>query len=104
MKISISQIDPNTAKAIVREFTVADNATVKAALDAAEIDSKEDSVGLWCKKVSFDTTLVEGDRIDVGCALRVDRQKARKLRAETSQKVPTKTLARHGGFHQLQKP
>ncbi len=104
MKISISQIDPASAKAVLREFTVADGATVKEALDAAGIPSQEDSVGLWCKKVSLDTPLIEGDRIDVGCALRVDRQKARKLRAETAQKAPTKTLARHGGFHQLQKP
>lgn len=103
MKISISQIDPASAKAVLHELTVADGATVKEALDAAGIFSQEDSVGLWCKKVSPDTVLSEGDRIDVGCELRVDRQKARKLRAESAQKAPTKTLARHGGTHQLQK-
>ncbi len=103
MKISIAQIDPKTAQAQMREVTLCEGATIKEALDAAGIPTKEESVGLWCKKVSLETILTEGDRIDVGCALRVDRQKARKLRAETAQKTPTKTLARHGGFHQLQK-
>ncbi len=103
MKISIATIDPASGIASTKEFQVKEPCSVKEALEANGISYEKEAIGLWCKKVSPDSALSEGDRIDVGSALRVDRQKARKLRAESAQKAPSKTLARHGGTHQLQK-
>lgn len=64
--------------------TVAD-ALVESAIDAkAGIDWKSLSVGIWSKIVAADTSLRDGDRVEIYRLLTIDPKTARRLRAEKS--------------------
>lgn len=103
MRITLATIDAKTGKAQKRLLEVPEGSTVGDALEAAHISFNKDALGLWTQKVTPEAKLTEGDRIDLGSELWVDRTEARRLRAESSQHARLETIARHGGKHQLKK-
>lgn len=46
------------------------------------IDARTLAVGIWSRRVTLDTALVEGDRIEIYRPLRIDPRQARRLRAQ----------------------
>ena len=103
MRITLATIDAKTGKAQKQFLEVPEGSTVGEALKGAHIPFNKDALGLWTQKVTPETKLTEGDRIDLGSELWVDRTEARRLRAESSQHARLETIARHGGKHQLKK-
>lgn len=104
MHITVCTIDPKTFKTHLTDIELAEGARVTDALLAASLNPEKISgYAVYARKVSADTILHDGDRLDIACDLLIDPMRARQLRAENKQSkaIPK---PRHGGKHQLIKP
>ena len=104
MRISLCKIQPKTFTPTIREIELREGATVSEAIEIAGLDPEKISgFAVFARKVSADTVLHDGDRLDIACELLIDPKRARQLRAQNKQSsaIPK---PRHGGKHQLIKP
>jgi len=86
MNIEVSYANPTKQALLTCELSK--NVTVKDAIEKSgilmqfpEIDLGVNSVGIFGKKVSLETTLSEGDRVEIYRPLIIDPKEARRLRA-----------------------
>lgn len=103
MRIFIAQINRLSGQAELQEREVPEEATAEQALKEANIPFQSASLGLWCQLISPQTILHEGDRIDIGQELIIDRIEARRIRAQNTRSRRNAPMARHGGKMQLVK-
>jgi len=102
MKITLATIDACCGKAHRLCLDLPEGSTVRDGLIAAGVQSEPESVAIFCRKVTLDSPLSEGDRIDVGTPLRVERSEVRRLREAGNRKSHPWLYARHGSKRQLQ--
>ena len=76
-------------KQSIIEVAISEGATVKEVIDASKIDQlyldidlDRFKVGIWSKVVKLDTTVSDGDRIEIYRPLIADPKEVRKRRAE----------------------
>ena len=104
MHITVAVIDKTSFEVNLSEIDVPAGATAADAARQAGLDpSKIEAYAVFARKISADTPLSEGDRLDVGTPLLVDPMTARRLRAQHKALLPA-PRPRHGGKHQLIKP
>lgn len=104
MRITLCKIAPKTFIASLSELDLPEGSTVLQAVEAAGLNpDKISGYAVFARKVSSDTVLHDGDRLDIAFDLLIDPMRARQLRAENKQSkaIPK---PRHGGKHQLIKP
>lgn len=70
-------------------FSIASNTTVQQAIETSgilklhpEIDLSQNKVGIWYKTTKLDTTLKDGDRVEIYRPLIADPKEVRKRRAQ----------------------
>lgn len=90
--VTLSQLEVPTGSTVAQAASIAGIAVEKV-----------DAWAVFARKVSPETELHEGDRLDVGTKLLVDPMTARRLRAQHKADAPA-PRPRHGGIHQLIKP
>jgi putative ubiquitin-RnfH superfamily antitoxin RatB of RatAB toxin-antitoxin module len=78
MRIEVVQAGPERAKVV--EVRLAAGATVADALRAAGVEAPE-GIGIFGKRVSVDTRLADGDRVEIYRRLLMDPKEARRARA-----------------------
>ena len=79
MALRVEAIDARPEKAQVAEVRLPDGATVRDALAASGLDGSQ--VGIFGKRVTLDTRLADGDRVEVYRPLKLDPKEARRKRA-----------------------
>ena len=86
MIVEVVFATPESQKII--ELTLADNSTVHDAVVQSalvdlypEIEIGKTPVGIYGEKVSYDTVLRQGDRVEIYRPLQLDPMEARRLRA-----------------------
>ena len=79
MALRVEVVDARRDGAEVVEVRLPDGATVRDALAASGM--KGNQVGIFGKKVSIDTRLADGDRVEIYRPLAMDPKEARRLRA-----------------------
>ena len=79
MALRVEVVDARRVKAEVVEVRLPDGATVRDALAASGM--KGNQVGIFGKKVSIDTRLADGDRVEIYRPLAMDPKEARRRRA-----------------------
>jgi uncharacterized protein len=79
MALKVEVVAARTDRAEVVAVRLADGATVRDALIAAGLQG--DQVGIFGKRVSVDTRLADGDRIEIYRPLKLDPKEARRRRA-----------------------
>lgn len=62
--------------------TVRDAITASGVERECAIDAQTLQVGIWSKRVGFDTPVAAGDRIELYRPLKIDPKQARRLRAQ----------------------
>lgn len=102
MFITLTCIDPISARPTSRTLTLPEGALVRDALAAAGLPH-DTPCAVFARRVSADDVLHPGDRLDVGAPLHVDPMTARRLRAQ-HKAGNTQPVPRHGSRHQLIKP
>lgn len=90
-KLSLSELKDK----LKRDVTVADVIHASGLMTCyAQLDlnalSAEGLVGIWSKSVALETTVQEGDRVEVYRALRIDPKEARRLRYESQGPVQSR--------------
>lgn len=79
MALRVEVVDARRDGAEVVEVRLPDGATVRDALAASGM--KGNQVGIFGKKVSIDTRLADGDRVEIYRPLAMDPKEARRRRA-----------------------
>ena len=100
MNITIASIDPVTLTARTITLSLTPGMTAREAAYSAGFPHA-DSFAVYICRVDPAHIHRDGDRLDLGSALLIDPKQARRLRAQNSQPQTKRTLARHGGRHQL---
>jgi putative ubiquitin-RnfH superfamily antitoxin RatB of RatAB toxin-antitoxin module len=77
MRIEVVRARPEGAELVV--IRLADGATVRDALAAAGMQGNQ--VGIFGKRVTMETRLADGDRVEVYRPLAIDPKEARRRRA-----------------------
>jgi len=77
LRVEVVQARPGGAEIV--EIRLPDGATVRDALAAA--GSKGNQAGIFGKRVTMDTRLADGDRVEVYRPLKLDPKEARRRRA-----------------------
>lgn len=77
LRVEIVHARPDGAEVI--EIRLPDGATVRDALAASGM--KGNQVGIFGKRVTMDTRLAEGDRVEIYRPLKLDPKEARRRRA-----------------------
>jgi putative ubiquitin-RnfH superfamily antitoxin RatB of RatAB toxin-antitoxin module len=86
--ISVSVVYADVERQLVREIEVAADATVNDAIAASDIlgdcpaDFTPAGFGIFGRRVTADTRLSDGDRIELYRPLLIDPKEARRLRAK----------------------
>ena len=78
----------------LKAVSLASGATVRDAINACgvlaefpQIDLEDTMVGIFSRRVSLDTVLTEGDRVEIYRPLLINPAEARRLRAERKPKA-----------------
>ena len=82
MKVEV--ISAHAQGATVLTVTLPAGATVRDALAAASMSA--DAVGIFGKRVSMETRLADGDRVEIYRPLAIDPKEARRRRARSTKK------------------
>lgn len=77
LRVEVVHARPDGAEIV--EIRLADGATVRDALAASGM--KGNHVGIFGKRVTMDTRLAEGDRVEIYRPLKLDPKEARRRRA-----------------------
>lgn len=77
LRVEVVHARPDGAEIV--EIRLADGATVRDALAASGM--KGNQVGIFGKRVTMDTRLAEGDRVEIYRPLKLDPKEARRRRA-----------------------
>ena len=77
MRVEVVRAQPGAAEVI--ELDLPAGATVRDALAASGL--RGDRVGIFGKRVSLDTRLADGDRVEIYRPLAIDPKEARRRRA-----------------------
>ena len=90
-RIAVSVVCAEPKRAFNVELTLPDGATVADAIAESGIrdawpgvEIRADRVGIFARKVSLDTMLRDGDRVEIYRPLTIDPKEARRLRAKRS--------------------
>lgn len=88
--VSVACAEPE--RALLRELDLPRGATVQAAIDASGLREmwpamqvNPDRIGIFARRVTLETELRDGDRVEIYRLLKIDPKEARRRRAETSQ-------------------
>lgn len=81
MALKVEVVHARPEKADLVEIRLPDGATVRDALAAAGISGNPVEVGIFGKRVTMDTRLADGDRVEIYRPLRLDPKEARRRRA-----------------------
>lgn len=82
---------------LLRRVDVPAGASVAAAIaasglvDECGLDEEAIDVGIWSRRVSMDTRVQAGDRIEIYRPLQIDPKQARRQRAEVAAKAVRRT-------------
>lgn len=79
MALRVEVVDARRGKAEVAEVRLPVGATVRDALTASGLAG--DQVGIFGKRVTLDTRLADGDRVELYRPLKIDPKEARRRRA-----------------------
>jgi putative ubiquitin-RnfH superfamily antitoxin RatB of RatAB toxin-antitoxin module len=82
MKVEVVSARPDGATVV--RLTLPAGATVRDALVAAKVTAE--SVGIFGRRVSLETKLSEGDRVEIYRPLAIDPKEARRRRAGSKQR------------------
>ena len=77
LKVEVVHARPDGAQAV--DVRLAEGATVRDALAASGL--KGNQVGIFGKRVTLDTRLADGDRVEIYRPLAIDPKEARRRRA-----------------------
>lgn len=77
LRIEVVQARPDSAEVV--EVRLPDGATVRDALLASGLQGNQ--VGIFGRKVSLETRLADGDRVEIYRPLQLDPKEARRRRA-----------------------
>jgi uncharacterized protein len=87
-RIAVSVIYAEPEHAFDVELSLPKGATVADAIARSgirearhDVDIREDRLGIFARKVTFDTSLRDGDRVEIYRPLRIDPKEARRQRA-----------------------
>ena len=94
MRISIAHVDAS-GHVTLTETEVAQGAT------AADVLAAGAGIALFGERITPETELHEGDRLDVAAPLTIDPMEARRLRAQKKAALRDVSRGRHGGRHRL---
>lgn len=90
-RIAVSVICAEPERAFNVNLILPDGGTVADAIAQSGIreawsgvEIRADRVGIFARKVSFDTMLRDGDRVEIYRPLKIDPKEARRLRAKRS--------------------
>jgi hypothetical protein len=88
-RIAVSVVCAEPERAFNVELTLPDGGTVADAIAESgirealpDVEIRADRVGIFARKVSFDTMLRDGDRVEIYRPLKIDPKDARRLRAK----------------------
>lgn len=86
--ITVSVVHAEPERVFTAELSLPRGATVAEAIEGSGIreagtgiEIREDRLGIFGRKASFDTVLHEGDRVEIYRPLRTDPKEARRRRA-----------------------
>ena len=79
MALRVEVVDARPNRALVVEVRLPAGATVRDALAASGF--KGNQVGIFGKRVTMDTRLADGDRVEIYRPLKLDPKEARRRRA-----------------------
>ena len=82
MKVEVVSARPDGATIVT--VTLPAGATVRDALAAAAVSA--DAVGIFGKRVTPETRLADGDRVEIYRPLAIDPKEARRLRARSKKR------------------
>lgn len=99
MRISIAHVDAS-GHVTLTETEVAQEATAADVLAHRGIDAGA-GIALFGERITPETELHEGDRLDVAAPLTIDPMEARRLRAQKKAALRDVSRGRHGGRHRL---
>lgn len=87
--INVEVVYANAKKQAVLSVSLAEQATVQAAIEQSgilqqypEINLNENKVGIYSELVTLDTQLSDGDRVEIYRPLNITPMEARRLRAK----------------------
>jgi putative ubiquitin-RnfH superfamily antitoxin RatB of RatAB toxin-antitoxin module len=88
-RISVSVVHAEPERVFAAEFSLPQGATVADAIESSgiraarpDIDVRDDRLGIFSRKVSPDTRLRDGDRVEIYRPLLIDPKEARRKRAQ----------------------
>ena len=79
MRVEVVHARPDGAEAL--SVTLPAGATVRDALLASKLAAEAKAVGIFGKRVSLETALHDGDRVEIYRPLAIDPKEARRRRA-----------------------
>jgi putative ubiquitin-RnfH superfamily antitoxin RatB of RatAB toxin-antitoxin module len=89
--LRVSVICAEVDKVFGMELDLPAGSTVRTAIDASgikarrpDIDIRADRVGIFSRRVTFETPLRDGDRVEIYRALKIDPKEARRRRARSN--------------------
>ena len=96
VKVSVVAIEAKSIEEFALELR--EGATVAEAIAAAGLSYNDsDSVALWGRRVTWETVLEDGARVELARALICDPKKVRREHAEAQGDIRVVTKGRHGG-------